>query len=104
LAKGDKIQADLVAGVPDSGVGHAIGYSMESGLPHRRPLTKYTPGYGRSYTPPSQEIRDLVATMKLIPIKEIISGMFENVEFYQQDDKIIGENIYPLWLVAVIHL
>jgi amidophosphoribosyltransferase len=47
---------------------------MESGLPYRRPLTKYTPGYGRSYTPPSQEIRDLVATMKLIPIREIING------------------------------
>jgi len=74
LAKRDKVEADLVAGVPDSGVGHAIGYSMESGLPYRRPLTKYTPGYGRSYTPPSQEIRDLVATMKLIPIKEIIGG------------------------------
>jgi amidophosphoribosyltransferase len=74
LAKRDHIQADLVAGVPDSGVGHAIGYSMESGLPHRRPLTKYTPGYGRSYTPPSQEIRDLVATMKLIPIREVING------------------------------
>jgi len=74
LAKNDNVQADLVAGVPDSGVGHAIGYAMESGLPYRRPLTKYTPGYGRSYTPPSQEIRDLVATMKLIPIKEIICG------------------------------
>ena len=47
---------------------------MESGLPYRRPLVKYTPGYGRSYTPPSQEIRDLVATMKLIPIKEVICG------------------------------
>jgi amidophosphoribosyltransferase len=47
---------------------------MESGLPYRRPLVKYTPGYGRSYTPPTQEIRDLVATMKLIPIKEIIQG------------------------------
>ncbi len=74
LAKNDTVKADLVAGVPDSGVGHAIGYAMESGLPYRRPLTKYTPGYGRSYTPPSQEIRDLVATMKLIPIKEIIHG------------------------------
>ncbi len=74
LAKNDDVQADLVAGVPDSGVGHAVGYAMESGLPYRRPLTKYTPGYGRSYTPPSQEIRDLVATMKLIPIKEIICG------------------------------
>ncbi|MBM4338899.1 MAG: amidophosphoribosyltransferase [Deltaproteobacteria bacterium] len=74
LAKGDNIKADLVAGVPDSGVGHAIGYAMESGLPYRRPLVKYTPGYGRSYTPPSQEIRDLVATMKLIPVKEVICG------------------------------
>jgi len=60
--------------VPDSGVGHAIGYAMESGLPYRRPLVKYTPGYGRSYTPPSQEIRDLVATMKLIPIRDVIKG------------------------------
>ncbi|RPJ02569.1 MAG: amidophosphoribosyltransferase, partial [Deltaproteobacteria bacterium] len=74
LARNDDIKADLVAGVPDSGVGHAIGYAMESGLPYRRPLVKYTPGYGRSYTPPSQEIRDLVATMKLIPIKEVICG------------------------------
>jgi amidophosphoribosyltransferase len=72
LAKKDKVEADLVSGVPDSGVGHAIGYAMESGLPFRRPLVKYTPGYGRSYTPPSQEIRDLVATMKLIAIEEVI--------------------------------
>lgn len=74
LARRDNVEADFVSGVPDSGVGHAIGYAMESGLPYRRPLVKYTPGYGRSYTPPSQEIRDLVATMKLIPIKEIIYG------------------------------
>ncbi|MCX5804951.1 MAG: amidophosphoribosyltransferase [Proteobacteria bacterium] len=74
LAKRDNVEADLVAGVPDSGVGHATGYSMESGLPLRRPLVKYTPGYGRSYTPPAQEIRDLVAKMKLIPIKDVIAG------------------------------
>jgi len=74
LAKNDTVKADLVAGVPDSGVGHAVGYAMQSGFPYRRPLVKYTPGYGRSYTPPSQEIRDLVATMKLIPIKEVIQG------------------------------
>jgi len=74
LAKNDEVEADLVAGVPDSGVGHAIGYAMQSGLPYRRPLVKYTPGYGRSYTPPSQEMRDLVATMKLIPIEEVICG------------------------------
>ncbi len=74
LARNDVVKADLVSGVPDSGVGHAIGYAMQSGIPYRRPLVKYTPGYGRSYTPPSQEIRDLVATMKLIPIKEVICG------------------------------
>jgi amidophosphoribosyltransferase len=75
LAKRDTdIKADMAAGVPDSGVAHAIGYAMESGIPYRRPLVKYTPGYGRSYTPPSQETRDLIATMKLIPVKEIIEG------------------------------
>ncbi|MBN3040869.1 MAG: amidophosphoribosyltransferase [Candidatus Omnitrophica bacterium] len=75
LARKDKdIKVDLVAGVPDSGTAHAIGYAMESGKAYRRPLVKYTPGYGRSYVPPSQETRDLVAKMKLIPIKEIING------------------------------
>ncbi|MDD5216531.1 MAG: amidophosphoribosyltransferase [Candidatus Omnitrophica bacterium] len=75
LAKQDKdIEVDVVSGVPDSGTAHAIGYAMESGKPFRRPLIKYTPGYGRSYTPPSQETRDLVARMKLIAIKEIIQG------------------------------
>lgn len=74
LAQDDNVQADLVAGVPDSGVGHAIGYAMESGLPMRRPLVKYTPGYGRSYTPPSQAVRDHIARMKLIPIPDIIKG------------------------------
>ena len=74
LAKRDNVQADFVAGVPDSGVGHAIGYAMASGIPYRRPLVKYTPGYGRSYTPPTQEIRDLVATMKLSAVREVIHG------------------------------
>jgi amidophosphoribosyltransferase len=74
MAQADDVEADFVAGVPDSGVGHAIGYAMESGLPFRRPLVKYTPGYGRSYTPPSQDIRDLVATMKLSAVRDVISG------------------------------
>ncbi|MEE9911193.1 MAG: amidophosphoribosyltransferase [Deltaproteobacteria bacterium] len=74
LAKRDSVEADFVAGVPDSGVGHAIGYAMESGIPYRRPLVKYTPGYGRSYTPPTQEIRDLVATMKLVAVRDVING------------------------------
>ncbi len=74
LAKRDNVEADFVSGIPDSGVGHAIGYAMESGIPFRRCLVKYTPGYGRSYTPPLQEIRDLVATMKLSAVREVIQG------------------------------
>jgi amidophosphoribosyltransferase len=72
LAKGDTIKADMAAGIPDSGTAHAIGYAMESKVSYRRPLVKYTPGFDRSYTPPSQEKRDLIARMKLIPIPEII--------------------------------
>lgn len=73
LARKDKdIKIDFVSGIPDSGVAHARGYAMESGKPLRAPLVKYTPGYGRSYTPPSQATRDLVATMKLIPNRDII--------------------------------
>jgi amidophosphoribosyltransferase len=74
LAKRDTVKADFVSGVPDSGTAHAIGYAMQSGIPHRRTLVKYTPGYGRSYTPPTQELRDKVATMKLIAIADIIKG------------------------------
>ncbi len=72
MARNDDVKADFVTGIPDSGVGHAIGYAIESDIPYRRPLVKYTPGYGRSYTPPSQDIRDLVATMKLNAIRGVI--------------------------------
>ncbi|MFP4176777.1 MAG: amidophosphoribosyltransferase [Planctomycetota bacterium] len=65
---------DLASGVPDSGTGHAVGYAIESGKPFRRPLVKYTAGYGRSYIPPSQDVRDRIAKMKLIPIQDIIEG------------------------------
>lgn len=75
LARRDAdIEVDVVSGIPDSGTAHAIGYAMESGKPYRRPLVKYTPGYGRSYTPPTQEIRDHIAKMKLIPNRDIITG------------------------------
>jgi len=75
LARRDKdIEVDVVSGVPDSGFAHGLGYAMESGKPFRRPLVKYTPGYGRSYTPPSQQRRDLIAKMKLIPIRDVIEG------------------------------
>ncbi len=73
LARQDSdVEVDLVSGIPDSGTAYALGYAMQSGKPFRRPLVKYTSGYGRSYTPPSQETRDLIAKMKLIPNKEII--------------------------------
>ncbi|MDD5432681.1 MAG: amidophosphoribosyltransferase [Candidatus Omnitrophica bacterium] len=72
LAKGDNVKVDIVAGIPDSGTTHAIGYSMESRVPYRRPLVKYTPGFDRSYIPASQERRDLVARMKLLPVADII--------------------------------
>ncbi|MDD5503862.1 MAG: amidophosphoribosyltransferase [Candidatus Omnitrophica bacterium] len=75
LAMRDKdIKPDLVTGVPDSGLSHGLGYAMESGLPFRRPLVKYTPGYGRSYTQSSQDTRNHVATMKLVAIREIVEG------------------------------
>lgn len=74
LAKRDEIKPDIVTGVPDSGIAHAIGYAIGSGCPYRRPLLKYTPGYGRSYTPPSQRKRDHVATLKLIPNRTVIEG------------------------------
>ena len=74
LAKDDLVKIDVVSGIPDSGTTHAIGYAMESGVPFRRPLVKYTPGFDRSYTPVLQERRDLIAKMKLIPIPEIIKG------------------------------
>lgn len=75
LARHDAdIQVDVVSGIPDSGIAHGLGYAMESKKPFRRPLVKYTPGYGRSYTPPSQQTRDHIAKMKLIPVKDVIKG------------------------------
>jgi amidophosphoribosyltransferase len=74
LARNDDVKLDLVAGIPDSGTGHAIGYSNEAGVPHGRPFVKYTPTWPRSFMPQDQSVRDLVAQMKLIPIRELIRG------------------------------
>ncbi|MCG8552752.1 MAG: amidophosphoribosyltransferase, partial [Desulfobacterales bacterium] len=74
LARRETVQADLVAGIPDSGIGHAIGFANESKIPYMRPYTKYTPTWPRSFMPQNQAMRDLVAKMKLIPIREIIDG------------------------------
>jgi amidophosphoribosyltransferase len=74
LAKGDNIKADFIAGIPDSGIGHAMGYSNETGIPLKRPYAKYTPTWPRSFMPQNQETRDLVAKMKLIPNQAVIKG------------------------------
>ncbi|MCI8513548.1 MAG: amidophosphoribosyltransferase [Lachnospiraceae bacterium] len=72
LARRDNIRADLVAGVPDSGTAHAVGYANRSGIPFARPFIKYTPTWPRSFMPPSQAKRNLVARMKLIPVHSLI--------------------------------
>lgn len=74
LAKRDAVAVDLVAGIPDSGTAHAVGYANAAGVPFRRPFVKYTPTWPRSFMPQDQSIRDLVARMKLIPIRALIEG------------------------------
>ncbi len=76
---------DLVAGIPDSGTGHGLGYASEAGIPFKRPFVKYTPTWPRSFMPQNQDIRDLVAKMKLIPIKNLI----ENKKLLFCEDSIV---------------
>ncbi|MFX1277948.1 MAG: amidophosphoribosyltransferase [Promethearchaeota archaeon] len=73
LARNDAVEIDLVAGIPDSGTAHGLGYANEARIPYSRPYVKYTPTWPRSFMPQEQSIRDLVAIMKLIPIKELIN-------------------------------
>lgn len=79
MARGDRERGvmpelDYVAGVPDSGIPHAIGYANESGVPYARPFVKYTPTWPRSFMPADQSIRNQVAKMKQIPVPELIEG------------------------------
>jgi amidophosphoribosyltransferase len=74
LARSDDVEVDCVAGIPDSGTAHAIGYANQCRIPYLRPFVKYTPTWPRSFMPQSQAVRDLVARMKLIPIRELIQG------------------------------
>lgn len=87
LAKrdGDSVHPDVVAGVPDSGIAHAIGYANESGIPYARPFIKYTPTWPRSFMPTSQSQRSLIARMKLIPVQALI----ENKKLLLIDDSIV---------------
>ena len=72
LRREDDLEIDLVAGIPDSGTAHGLGYANEAQIPFARPFVKYTPTWPRSFMPQEQSIRDTVAKMKLIPIKELI--------------------------------
>ncbi len=75
LARRDQAEGltfDFAGGIPDSGVGHAIGYSNAMGIPYNRPFVKYTPTWPRSFMPQNQSMRDLVAKMKLLPNKDFI--------------------------------
>ncbi|MBO6141206.1 MAG: amidophosphoribosyltransferase [Ruminococcus sp.] len=72
LAKRDHVKPDLVAGVPDSGTAHAIGYANESGVPFSRPFIKYTPTWPRSFMPTNQSKRNVIAKMKMLPVESLI--------------------------------
>ena len=72
LADRDNVQPDIVAGVPDSGTAHAVGYANRSGIPFSRPFIKYTPTWPRSFMPTIQTQRNLIAKMKLIPVHDLI--------------------------------
>lgn len=87
LAKRDKgnVNIDIVAGVPDSGIAHAVGYANESGIQFARPFIKYTPTWSRSFTPTNQKQRELVARMKLIPVPSLI----EDKSMLLIDDSIV---------------
>jgi len=74
LARRYPIDIDFVAGIPDSGIGHGLGYAAEARIPFKRPFVKYSPTWNRSFMPQNQVVRDIVARMKLIPIRELIEG------------------------------
>ena len=80
-----EMDVDYVAGVPDSGTAHALGYANRSGIPYSRPLIKYTPTWSRSFMPTNQKARSLVAQMKLIPVFQII----KDKKFVLIDDSIV---------------
>ena len=85
LARRDDVEADTVAGVPDSGTAHAVGYANESGIPFSRPFIKYTPTWPRSFMPTIQSQRNQIAKMKLIPVHDLIKGR----KLFLIDDSIV---------------
>lgn len=72
MAQRDNVAPDIVAGVPDSGTAHAVGYANQSGIPFSRPFIKYTPTWPRSFMPTIQKQRNLIAKMKMLPVHDLI--------------------------------
>jgi len=85
LAKRDNVTPDSVAGIPDSGTAHAVGYANASGIPFTRPFIKYTPTWPRSFMPTMQSKRNLIAKMKMIPVHDLI----QNQSLLLIDDSIV---------------
>lgn len=85
MAKKDNVDADYVAAIPDSGIGMGLGYAEGKGIPYRRAIIKYTPTWPRSFTPANQQVRELVAKMKLIPNRHLL----ENKRIIFCDDSIV---------------
>ncbi|MGL5691084.1 MAG: amidophosphoribosyltransferase [Bacteroidales bacterium] len=74
MAEQDDVDADFVSGIPDSGIGMALGYAEGKGIPYKRAIVKYTPTWPRSFTPSNQTVREFIAKMKLIPNKQLLDG------------------------------
>ncbi|MDE5552084.1 MAG: amidophosphoribosyltransferase, partial [Muribaculaceae bacterium] len=74
MGESDPTEVDCACGIPDSGVGMALGYACGKGIPYKRAISKYTPTWPRSFTPPRQDMRELVAKMKLIPNRAMLEG------------------------------
>ena len=85
MAKRDNVKPDIVAGVPDSGTAHAVGYANESGIPFSRPFIKYTPTWPRSFMPTVQSKRNLIAKMKMLAVNDLI----EDKSILLIDDSIV---------------
>ena len=85
MAQRDNVKPDIVAGVPDSGTAHAVGYANESGLPFSRPFIKYTPTWPRSFMPTIQSKRNLIAKMKMLAVNDLI----KNKSILLIDDSIV---------------
>ncbi len=90
MSKDDEVKPDYVGAIPDSGIGHAIGYSEGLKVPYRRAIVKYTPTWPRSFTPQNQKMRELVANMKLVPNRALLK---DKVAMFCDDSIVRGTQL-----------